>query len=59
MIVSNDSDKDEIYFENNIPKMKTKAKTPRNIKSKSFYKPEPHPATKNVKNMHEFNNLES
>ena len=39
--------------------MKTKAKTPRNIKSKSFYKPEPHPATKNVKNMHEFNNLES
>ena len=34
--------------------MKTKPKTPRNIKSKKFYKPDPHPSRKR---MYDFNEM--
>ena len=56
MIISNSNNSNNFYYdEKGIPRMTTTYKTPRNIKSKHYYIPEPHPARKRI---YDFNNIE-
>ena len=46
MIANNESEDNEFFIDNGVPKMNTRRKTPRNIKS--YYEPDTHPSRKSI-----------